>query len=428
MESKPRFTAAQSRVIVLLLLGYTGYYLCRTFFAVVKPLLLAEYGSVGLDKAMLGYIASTGTLAYAIGKVINGSLADFLGGKRVFWLGMVASVVCTVAFGLAGGITAFLIIWVLNRLVQSAGWGALVKVASQWFHYQQYGRVMALLSLSFLFGDSLIRLLLGAALEYGLGWREVCFLAAGGLTLIALLVIAFLPAQPPASIAEKLEVNPANLFGAEGEAAKPKGVLQLLKPYFSSLSFWMVLLISFGMTGLRETFNEWLNTYLKETSSLSSGGAAMWSALFPFLGGVSCLIAGSLSDIRPNWGRGRIILFTQLALALVFLFWWMVGSSADLWLRMGLAGLSGLLLIGPYTFLAGAIAMDLGGRQGSSTAAGLIDAMGYVGAMLAVSAVGSVAQAQGWGSVFGAMAALSLLTAIAAGLYHYLQPRPKPNH
>jgi len=39
----------------------------------------------------------------------------------------------------------------------------------------------------------------------------------------------------------------------------------------------------------------------------------------------------------------------------------------------------GFLVIGPYSFFAGAMSLDFGGRQGSATASGLIDGIGYLG-------------------------------------------------
>jgi hypothetical protein len=40
-------------------------------------------------------------------------------------------------------------------------------------------------------------------------------------------------------------------------------------------------------------------------------------------------------------------------------------------------------MIGPYSYLAGAIALDLGGKAGGATTSGTIDAVGYLGEILA---------------------------------------------
>ena len=74
-------------------------------------------------------------------------------------------------------------------------------------------------------------------------------------------------------------------------------------------------------------------------------------------------------------------------------------------------------MIGPYSYLAGAISLDFGGKHGSATASGLIDCAGYLGGVLAGSSVAGISVASGWKGAFAALAAVSLVSSIAAGLY-----------
>src|SRR5262249_51905010 len=82
----------QALILALLMVRYAGYYLCRSNFSVALPLIVDGMAKGGMDPARarlrLGTIASLGVLAYAIGKFASGTLADFLGGKRNFLLGM----------------------------------------------------------------------------------------------------------------------------------------------------------------------------------------------------------------------------------------------------------------------------------------------------------------------------------------------------
>jgi OPA family glycerol-3-phosphate transporter-like MFS transporter len=74
-------------------------------------------------------------------------------------------------------------------------------------------------------------------------------------------------------------------------------------------------------------------------------------------------------------------------------------------------------LLGPYSLLAGAVALDFGGRRGSATAAGLIDTAGYLGAVLSGFAVGRIVETSGWPSAFRALAAVAAATLMAALAY-----------
>lgn len=67
----------QVRTAAGLFVGYSAYYLCRSNLAVAAPLLIREFGSQGLNKEVLGQLASVGVLFYALGKVFNGVLGDF---------------------------------------------------------------------------------------------------------------------------------------------------------------------------------------------------------------------------------------------------------------------------------------------------------------------------------------------------------------
>src|SRR5262249_17803280 len=187
MDDIARLRRWRTATAATLLLGYAGYYVCRSNLSVAAPLLLPD-PSTGLHKAPLGGIVSAGVLAYAIGKVANGVVTDFLGGRAAFLGGMLLSIGATVWFGAGAGALVLTAAWILNRFVQSAGWGALVKVASHWFEPARYGLVMAVLSQSFLFGDALGRLWLGALLPRGLGRRPL-FVAAAA-TLLALAALA----------------------------------------------------------------------------------------------------------------------------------------------------------------------------------------------------------------------------------------------
>lgn len=403
----------------LLLVGYMGYYLCRTNWAVITPLILQEYDLMQMTKAHIQWIGSVGIAMYMIGKVVNGVIGDFAGGKIMFVAGMASSVIATLFMGFATGFTVLLVGWAANRLAQSMGWGAIVKTTALWFSHWQYGRIMGFLSLSFLFGDSLARVLLGELIEQGVGWRGIVFYSAAILSGIALLTWWFMPHHPRRyRIAPAVE-NPRNLFrghtGSDDE--QPHHLWDLLRPYLGSRAFWLVAIMSFGLTGMREIINQWSATYLNEVTNLSAANAARYSALFSFVGGISAVLAGILTDRFTHGKKGAMILWAMVALMLVFLFFFLLGENAGI--RMTLVGLSviGFLLIGPYTFLAGAIVLDLGGKRGTATGVGLVDGIGYLGALVTGIVAGILITGISWHYVFLLLTLLSLLTATAAWLY-----------
>lgn len=131
MHNPPnRLSRSETTTFLLLFAGYVAYYLTRKNITVAS-ISMRELGL--LTVAQLGYLSSVGTLFYAIGKFVNGLLADRAGGKNTFLLGMAGSVVSTCLFAGASTYPAFLASWALNSFFQSMGWGGLIKVMAYWF-------------------------------------------------------------------------------------------------------------------------------------------------------------------------------------------------------------------------------------------------------------------------------------------------------
>lgn len=413
----------QRMTLLSLFLGYVGYYICRSNLAVATPLLLKE----GFTKIEMGTVASAGIMLYTIGKIINGYLADFLGGRLLFLTGMICSIIFSVLFGLVSGLTLFIFIWACNRFFQSMGWVALVKTASRWFPVERHATVMAVLSLSFLFGDAFARIYLGSLISLGenyslfgflTDWRTVFFVAAFSLTLIAVFVYRTLKSSPIDVGLPEPEANPMNVFGEEGNHAERISIKAVLKPLLASPLFWLICIMNFSLTLVRETFNFWTPTFLNEVVQFDIGSAAIGSMLFPLVGGCSTYIAGITSD-RLRGRHGRVVLPSLVLLVLSLILLATINVAGKPILALTLLSLVAFFLMAPYSFLSGVMAIDLGGKRGCSTVAGLVDSAGYLGGILSGYTIGMIAQNYGWKMAFGGLAGVCC-TAIIAGIVYWL--------
>ncbi len=422
-----RFLRRQVLTLTLMIFGYAGCYLCRSNFSVSVNLIadsLVEQGyERGQAKVVLGTIASISVLAYALGKFVTGSLADFFGGRRNILFGMLGSVLFTLLFAASGAVPLFSMALVGNRLVQSLCWTGMVKVTGKWFSYSSYGMALGALSLSYLFGDAAARWLMGAWLSAGLSWREVFCAAAACLFCLALVNVLWLKESPRDIGEPEPRANPDNVFGADNDDARPVKLRDLLAPLLTSPQFLVVCLLSLGLTLLRETFNLWSPAYFAEVLGSTGAEAAYQSALFPLLGGTSVLVAGWLGDRLGHGGRSAVMFAGSLSTAAV-LATLGYGDSSEMRLApVWLIGLVGFLMIGPYSYLAGALSLDLGGKQAGATACGIIDGVGYLGAILAGDSVARLSVAYGWPGAFKGLSAVALLTSAAAAAFFFLQRR-----
>lgn len=419
--SANRLQRWQLFTVILLIVGYAGFYLCRSNLSVVMVTLVEELArhdniSVGDAKNSLGRIVSLGVLAYAIGKLIAGACSHWLSPRWLFLIGMLGSVIFTALFSLSLAVSFLTFAWVGNRFFQSFGWPGLVGLAARWYPRSHHARIMGILSLSYLFGDGLARNLLGTWLEAAFTWQQI-FLLSGSVLFAWFLICIFFLRSSPASIGEAepdVEVQTDKL---SNEIGQPESLWHAVAILLSNRGFLLICVISLGCTLLREIFNTWTPTYFKEAVHLAPDQAAHASSFFPYLGGVSVLLVAWLGDRFGRVGRGWVMTI-GLALASVVLFLLsMPFASQTVWLAIVLIAAAGFLLIGPYSYLAGVISLDFGGKRSSALACGIIDGAGYLAGVLAGEPLARLVQSTGWNNAFLVLAGVTLLTALVAYLF-----------
>jgi sugar phosphate permease len=88
-----------------------------------------------------------------------------------------------------------------------------------------------------------------------------------------------------------------------------------------------------------------------------------------------------------------------------------------------LTALVAFLMIGPYSYLGGAIALDFGGKRGSATVCGIIDGSGYLGGVLAGDSMARISVAYGWRGAFVVLAGVCWVLSLAAAVFWLNQRR-----
>ncbi|MBI3544941.1 MAG: MFS transporter, partial [Deltaproteobacteria bacterium] len=298
------FDFHRTTTFVGLLIGYAGYYLCRQNFAAAYP---AMKDLVHMDKATFGQISSFGTLMYAFGKVTTGAAADTIGGRIVFFIGLVGSVLLSLLFGMGSGIGFFFVVWGAQRFFQSMGWGGLVNVMSRWFSSRQYGTAMGVMSINYQFGGVLATVFAGYLLSLGFGWRALFFIPA--LVLAAIGVVGwFLIKGCPTDVGHELRHDDAAGPAAGSVHASDANLSYLarFKLVLSDPAFLVMCALSFIITLLRECFNTWMPAYFSDMGA-SASMAAFKSAVFPLMGCVGTLFAGWFSDKYLQGRRGPMM-------------------------------------------------------------------------------------------------------------------------
>lgn len=417
----------QAKIVALLFAGYGALYFCRADLSVGAPLIVDQLARHGMshDDAIvrLGTIASVGVLAYALGKLFLGGVGDYWGGRTSFLIGLAGATIFTLQFAAGSTVPLFMSAWCGNRLTQSVAWAGLIKVSSKWFDYSSYGMIIGILSVSYLVGDALARQTMGSMIGHGCSWQTL-FYYAGAVTGVLFAANFLLLRESRATHGfPEAHTNPLNLFAAS--QARPASLGALLLPLARSRAFILVCLLSLGCTIIRETFNIWTPVYLRDYLGYTTSSAAGFSAVFPAVGAVSVILSGWLSDRLP--GRGRaLLLFLGLAAtaaALLLLMTLRSSGGSHALLPLLTIGSIAFCLLGPYSYLGGAFALDFGGKQASAVSSGIIDGVGYLGAVVAGDSVARISVAAGWRGVFVTLAAVSGVACVGAGILYAMSAK-----
>jgi sugar phosphate permease len=399
-------TAAGSRdarwlVLGTLAIGYVGVYLSRKNLAVAVPLLQSAFEA---SKAEVGRIASFGTLAYAVGKLVSGPLVDRIGGRA----GFIAALAGVAIFGGLGAfaptITVLMLVYGVNRFFGAGGWGAMVKLVPTWFGPRRAATVIGVLSLSYVAGGVAATLLARAVVLRGGGWRAV--FGVPSLVVLAIAFVCFL-------VVRRGPIIWRTASAESREAAVAYGVA--LRELFKRRQFIVACAVSFTVTLMREAFNNWNVDFLTsvQTGPKSVGAAALQSIGFDVAGAVGILVAGIAYDRMHASNRRWLMVGTLALLAVVLAALPYVATKHPL-AGMWFVAAVGLLVYGPFSLLSGVIAVETGGERLAATAAGVIDGVGYLAGVLSGAALGGLLDVGGYRLGFGCLAGITAVAAIVA--------------
>lgn len=430
-----RFREERVKVFCILFAAYVGYYFCRVTLPVALPALELSFS---FSKTETGLILSTYYVVYSFAKLINGFVGDRLGGKKMLLAGMIGAALCNLLFGFGESRSFFMIVWAFNAYFQSIGWLAMISILAHWYPAREGGRALGIMSLSYLLGDFVARSSAGVFLTYA-PWPFVFFGHSAVLFLAGLSVFLLLRPFPEAlglpdvNAYERLKESEPEESLAEVSNVESSSTAHAVEPgtdYLAHLrwmlanrAFWVVCLLSLILSTIRYVFWGWSVQYLMDRGA-GIGAASLSSAVFPLFGCVGTILAGWISD-RQGARRGPVLAVMCLLLTLSIFVFGQVADQDPIYLTVTLAFV-GFSLYGPYSMLAGAIAMDFGSRLSSASAAGIIDAVGAFGTIITGVGMGYMIDNYGWNTAFLIVLGLTSFAAMASFALWNANATPEP--
>ncbi len=403
--------AWQLRIFWLLWAGYASYYLCRVNFAVAQPLILREFPT--WTAAQIGLIPSIYAMCYAVGQVINGTLGERFGARRLMTVALVGAAVTNLLFSVSSSFGIMLVLWAVNGYAQSAGWSLLIQTLSNWNTSERRGMLVGLISTCYQVGNVVSWLLAGFLCD-SLGWRAA-FMVPGFILIPMAFIFAIGLRNRPEDAGFPAIRDDLGHHSGPGETA-PGGVLSTRDILIMTLQnrlIWILGLGFFCMNSVRYTFMNWTVQYMADFQGQSIKGSAFTAIAIPLIGSLGAIAAGWASDHLFDHRRApvcAIMLFGLAGVCAIF-----VTIPAGSWiLATAMLGLAGFLIYGPDMLMSGAATIDLSHPRAASIATGLTMSLGATGAIFSGAGVGLLKDfAKGdWSLVFWVLAGLSALSAL----------------
>jgi len=370
-----RFRIFRTRQIAVMLVGYALFYVCRLAFSATKKTMI-ETGAYTARE--IGFVGSAMLVAYAIGKMSSGVVADRVDVRKLFAGGLLVSSLVTLMVGFHVPALVLMGLWFVNGLAQSTGSPSCVVSLSRWWPRSIRGTFYGIWSCSNNLGEALayivtgvIMVKVGAAYGPDLAWRSGFWgSAAMGLAGVA-LILAVMKNRP-----EDVGLEPVREPVAEVQDVKAGQRIA-----FTSLAVWMVALAGAFFCMSRYAVIDWGIFFLEVKKGYSTQTAATIIAVNSVVGAVSSALSGIVSDRCFKGSRYELAVIAGL-MNVVGLAIFMLVPVPCVWLDVLAMVLFGLAVGILLTFVGGLMAVDLVPKVAAGAALGVAGMGNYLGAGL----------------------------------------------
>lgn len=377
-------------------LGYSLYYVCRTSLNVMKQPII---DSGILDATQLGIIGACLFWAYAVGKFVNGFLADYCNIKKFMATGLVVSAFANFIMGVLGiwqgyaGLSSvlmfvmFAVMWTINGWSQSMGAAPAIISLSRWYPLNIRGTYYGFFSASHNFGEGLSFIFV-AALVSAAGWQWGFFGASVAGVLGVTLIALWLHDTP-----ESKGLAPVEVLAGEKtqeqydeDAAKKSSEKEdnsvetkhIQRAVLRNPGVWILALSSAFMYMSRYAINEWGIFFLQKNKGFELMEASSIIAVNTVAGILGTVCAGWISDTLFKGDRKWPALTAGILEAISLALFFYGGNSLIVnVIAMALFGIAIGVLI---CFVGGLMAVDLVPRKATGAALGIVGLASYAAA------------------------------------------------
>ena len=396
-------------------LSYAGFYVVRKVYPILKHPIKEQFG---LDDVHLAYPWTVYLVTYMLGQFLAAWLGRHMESRRVLAWGMFVAAASNVVLGfLVDSHAANVYLWMcvtmgIHGLAQATGWPHNVGLFANWTRRSERGTLFGIWGSCYQLGSIIAK---GLA-AFLFGWLGLAWSFFGSSIVLFAITALFLAwaRERPESVGLSLEDEAE----ADAPARKADGTASAahepLPPAFIR-SIVAMGLIYFGFKFIRYALDSWSALILGEHFGISTTNSAYLSTAFDWIGFLGVIAGGIWSDRTAGSRRMPVVFWMTVGCFGFTTLMWFVGLTSATFFVV-LLGLIGFTAMGPDSLLSGACAMDVGNRRQAAIAAGVINGLGSVGAILQEPSIGWLMQTRGLDSVFLLLVAIMFLTMVATGM------------
>lgn len=362
--------------------AYSLYYVCRLSLSVIKqPLIDGEVFTAG----QLGIIGSALLFVYAVGKFMNGFIADYCNIKRFMATGLIISAIANLLLGLLGlfhGATGassavffilFAMLWGVNGWVQSMGSPPGIISLSRWFPLSKRGTYYSFFSSSPYLGEFLSFIIVGLVVG-AFGWQYGFIFASLGGLIGAAIIIFFVSDTPESKGLPSVQ----ELSGEKMRKEDGMKTSEIQKSVLKHPGIWIIAASSAFVYIAKYAIAGWGVLFLQKEKAFSLESATQIIAFSAAFGVLGTVLAGWLSDKVFKGSRITPAVISGMLSFIAFaLFLFAGGGYLANIMYVSLFSLAVGVL---YCIVAGVMAMDIVPRKATGAALGIVGISSYVAA------------------------------------------------
>ncbi|WP_305839152.1 MFS transporter [Photobacterium leiognathi] len=395
-ETAQRYRYWRIHIMVSMYIGYAVFYLTRKNFSYAMPAIITD---LGWDKADIGLMGTLFYLTYGISKFISGIVSDRSNPRYFMGLGLIATGIINILFGLSSSIVALSILWVLNAWFQGWGWPACSKLLTTWYSRSERGGWWSVWNTAHNLGGAMIPIIVGyTVLHYG--WRYSFFIPGIIAVIVGCLLCWRLRDKPTTMGLPSIgHWRKDYLEIAHENTGKGLSQKQILTRYVLSNKYIWLLGLSYILVYIvRTAINDWGNLYLTEQYGYSLITANSALSLFEIGGFLGSLVAGWGSDKIFSGNRGPMILLFSMGIFLSVAALWLMPIVSFALQAVCLFAI-GFFVFGPQ-MLIGMAAAECSHKDSVGAATGFVGLFAYMGAALAGYPLAIITQHFHWTGFF----------------------------